>query len=107
VRFHDRTADRKSHPHAAGFGGEEGVEQPVRILGGDPDAAIRYTYKHLLGRVLAGSDYQFAWPIRDGLHCFNAIHHKVDDHLLKLDPITKDRWESLRQLGSQCYLVAA
>src|ERR1700694_944883 len=37
VGFHDRTADRKPHTHAAGFGGEEGVEQPIRILGGDPD----------------------------------------------------------------------
>ncbi len=26
VGFHDRTADRESHAHAAGFGGEEGVE---------------------------------------------------------------------------------
>jgi hypothetical protein len=48
VSFHDRAADRKSHPHAAGFGGEEGVEQPVRILGRDPDAAIRHTHEHLL-----------------------------------------------------------
>src|SRR5271156_5105045 len=55
VAFHDRTADRESHPHAAGFGGEEGIEQPVRIFGGDPDAAIRDTYEHLLGLVLTGS----------------------------------------------------
>src|ERR1700693_3116947 len=48
VSFHDRTADRESHTHAAGFGGEEGVEQSVRVLGGDPDAAIRHTYEHLV-----------------------------------------------------------
>jgi hypothetical protein len=101
VRFHDRTADRESHTHAAGFGGEEGAEKPVRILGRNPDAAIRYTYKHVLGLVLAGSDHEFALPIRDGLHCFNAIHHKVDDHLLQLDPIAKDCWQTRRQLGSQ------
>jgi hypothetical protein len=52
VGFNDRTADRESHAHAAGFGGEEGVEQPVRILGGNPDAAIRHTYEHLLCLVL-------------------------------------------------------
>jgi len=40
--------DRESHTHAAGFGGEEGGEQPVRILGGDPDAAIRHTYQPLV-----------------------------------------------------------
>src|ERR1700681_1154289 len=52
VSFHDRAADRESHAHAAPFGGEEGVEQPVRILGGDRDAAIRHTYQHLLCLVL-------------------------------------------------------
>src|SRR6266850_7654289 len=34
VSFDDRTANRESHTHAAGFGGEEGVEQPVSVLGG-------------------------------------------------------------------------
>jgi hypothetical protein len=26
-------------------------------------------------------------PIRDRLHCFNAIHRQVNNHLLQLDPI--------------------
>jgi hypothetical protein len=30
VSCDDRTADREPHAHATGFGGEEGVEQPVR-----------------------------------------------------------------------------
>src|ERR1700682_1154399 len=51
--LHDRAADRKSHTHAAGFGGEEGVEQPVHILGGDPDAAIRHTDERLAWFVLS------------------------------------------------------
>src|SRR6266850_6653757 len=72
VSFNDRTADREAHTHAAGFGGEEGVEQSVRVLGGDSDAAIRHTYKHLLFLVVARSDHQLARPIRDRLHCFNA-----------------------------------
>ncbi len=62
VGIDDRPADRESHTHAAGFGGEEGGEQPVRILGGDPDAAIRHTYQHLLCLVLTRSDHQFARP---------------------------------------------
>src|SRR3982074_1482070 len=61
VSFDNRTADRESHTHAAGFGGEERVEQPVRILGTDPDAAIRDTYEHLVCLVLTRSDHQFAW----------------------------------------------
>src|SRR6201992_2470436 len=53
VGFDDRTADRESHTHAAGFGGEEGVEKLVRMLGGDPIAAIRHTYAHVSDLVLA------------------------------------------------------
>jgi hypothetical protein len=106
VGFHDRTADRESHTHAAGLGGEEDVEQPVRILGGDPDAAIRYTYDHLACLVLAGSDHQFARPIRGRLHCFNTIHHQVNHHLLQLDPITEGHGESRCQLHLQRHLVA-
>src|SRR5260370_7670927 len=62
VSFHDRTADRESHPHAAGFGGEEGIEQPVRILGGNPDAAIRQTSKHAPCLFPPRSTHQFTPP---------------------------------------------
>src|SRR5260370_18841867 len=106
VAFHDRTADREPHTHAARFGSEEGVEQPVRVFGGDPDAAIRHAYEHLLCLVLAGSDHQFARPIRDRLHGFNAIHHQVDDHLLQLDPIGQGHGERGCQLHLQPHLVA-
>src|ERR1700675_2456932 len=36
VGFHDRTADRESHTHTAGLGGEKGLKQPVRAIGGSP-----------------------------------------------------------------------
>jgi hypothetical protein len=106
VSFHDRPADREAHTHAIRFGGEEGVEQLGRILRRYPDPAIRHTYEHLLWIVLTRSDHQFARPIRDRLHCFHAVHHQVDDHLLQLDPIAQDHGQSGRQLRSQRYLVA-
>src|SRR5882672_12119974 len=106
VSFNDRTADREPHAHAAGFGGEEGVEQPVRIRGGYPDAAIRHTYERSVCLVLTRSDHQFARPIRDRLHCFNAIHHQVNDHLLQLDTIGQDYGQGRRQLHSQRHPVA-
>src|ERR1700730_5002828 len=67
VSFHDRTANRESHAHAAGFGGEEGAEHAVRILAGDPDAAIRDSQKHPTLVVLARPYHQFARPIRNRL----------------------------------------
>src|SRR5260370_35156930 len=90
MSFHDRTADGEPHTHATGFGGEEGVEQPVRILAGDPDAAIRDAYEHLLCLVLTRKDHQVARPVCDRLNGFNAMHHQVDNYLLQLDPITQD-----------------
>jgi hypothetical protein len=60
------------------------------ILGGDPNAAIRYTYEHLVCLVLTRSDHHFARPISDRSHGFSAIHHQVDNYLLELDGITVD-----------------
>src|ERR1700722_1169423 len=106
VSFDDRTADRESHSHATRFGGEEGVEQPFRNLGGYPDAAIRHTDEHLLRLILSGSDHQFARPICDRLHRLNAIHHQVDHDLLQLDPITCDHVQGRCQFHLQRHLVA-
>jgi hypothetical protein len=64
-------------PIPVGLVGEEGVEESVGVLARDPDAVIRHTCEHLVCIVLTGSDHQFARPIRDRLHCFNAIHHQV------------------------------
>src|SRR6202047_345698 len=64
VGFHDRTANRESHAHTSGFGGEEGGEQLVRILRGDPDAAIRHAYEQFLWPVLAGMGHQVGGAAR-------------------------------------------
>jgi hypothetical protein len=42
-----------AHAHAAGLGGEEGLEQPVGMIGGQTDAAIRHTRHHPACPVLA------------------------------------------------------
>src|SRR5579862_6234957 len=60
--FHDRTADRKPHTHAAGFGGEEGIEHTVHILSGYPDAAIGHAYNYLSLLIQPRSDRQLARP---------------------------------------------
>src|SRR3977135_657474 len=62
VCLDDRAADRQSHSHAAGFGGEEGVEQPIHVLGGDSDAAVLHRNQDLVCFVPLRSDSQFPWP---------------------------------------------
>jgi len=71
----DRAADRQPHAYAAGFGSEEGIEQLVRVLGGDPDTAVRHCNHHLICFVLMRSNHQLARPIRERLHRFYAVHH--------------------------------
>src|ERR1700726_4139821 len=63
VGFDDRTADRQAHTHAVGFGGEKSGEQPIRVLGGKTDAAIRHADTHFLRLVRNGSYHQFARPM--------------------------------------------
>ena len=106
MRLYDRTADRQSHAHAAGFGCEEGVEQPVRVLGGDPDAAVFHGYKSFAAFVLVRSDYKLARPGCDRLHRFDAVHYQIDDHLLQLDPIGEDHGQSGCELRPQRHSVA-
>jgi len=47
VDLHDRTADRKPDADAAALGGEEGLEQPVCVIAGNTNAAIRHTCEHV------------------------------------------------------------
>jgi len=70
---------------------KEGVEQAVRILGGDTGRRKSVT--------LTSTCCVSSWRDRitssrgrshDRLHCFNAIHRQVDNHLLQLDPIARD-----------------
>jgi hypothetical protein len=49
VGFNDRTADRESHDHAAGFNGEEGVEQPVPFRSGNVRRNISSCARSLRG----------------------------------------------------------
>jgi hypothetical protein len=49
----------------AGCSGEEGVEQPIRVSGGDSDTAVLQRHHNLACFVLVRSDGKFARPIRD------------------------------------------
>ena len=106
VSLDDRTADRQSHAHSIGFGGDEGAEQPVCVLGGDPDTAVLHGYRHLVCFVLARSDHQLARPICDCFHRFDAIDHQIDDHLLHLDTIGENHRQNRREFGPQGHPVA-
>src|ERR1700730_18700209 len=70
VSLNDRATDREPHSHPAGLRGEEGIEQPVCILGGNADAAIGDTNAHATRFVQLRSDHKLASPVRNWLHGF-------------------------------------
>ena len=102
----DRSADRQAHAHAAGFGSEECVEQPVGILGGQSDAAIAYRDQNLAGFLLVRPDHQLAQPVRDRLHRFDAVDDEIEDDLLQLDPVAEDQAQGRGELHPQRHPVA-
>jgi hypothetical protein len=49
---------------------------------------------------LTGADRQLARTVNIGLHGFDPVHDKVDQHLLELDPIAANLGQAGRQLHS-------
>src|SRR4029077_2312132 len=47
-----------------------------------------------------GLDHQFARPILDGLHGFNAVHHHVQNHLLQLEAISPNEQRVVREFAT-------
>src|SRR3984957_12145363 len=105
--INNRTADRQPHPHALWLGGEEGLEEPVRPRRVDPEPQIRSRNKHVAGFVISGSDLYPPLPMRGIRHRLDAVHHQIQDDLLKLDSIAHDRTKIGRQGGFDPYAVAA
>src|SRR4029077_20212631 len=56
MRLHDRAADRESHAHAAGFGGEERHEDVLAICFRNPGAGIGDSKANPAEIILTGAD---------------------------------------------------
>ena len=99
VRFHDGAADRQAHPHPAGFGGVERVENTRELVGRDTRALIPH------GNVHSGIGVQR--PDHDpprlarGAHRFHAVEHEVEQHLLDLDPVAADQGKIGREVQDE------
>jgi hypothetical protein len=83
MSFDYRTADRESHTHAAGFSGEEGVEQPIRVSGGDSDTAVlqpaKYHFQLATRRLLGeGRLGDTAWGYLSRLPAWEGVCSEID-----------------------------
>src|ERR1700686_1749121 len=101
----DRAADRKAHAQSAWLGAEERIEYAVRVLARDSGAAVLHGHHDAMRFILIGTDHQSKRPTRDRLHRFGTVYHKVDDHLLKLNPIRDDRRYRRREFELRGHLL--
>src|SRR6185312_3965018 len=87
MRLDDRPRDREAHSHAALFRGEECIEYLVGVL--DAGAGIADLDAHEIS-VPSRADPQRS---RSGarLHGLETVAHEVDEDLLYLHPVERDR----------------
>ena len=85
VSFDDRPADRQTHAHTAGLGGEEGGEQLVAVRWVDPDAGVLNCDEHRISLPLR-PHLELARPVGDARY---AVHHQIDDDLVQLNADVK------------------
>src|SRR5512145_1457446 len=99
----NEATDGEADPHTASLGCVERVEESVRILRIEPHPRILHRQAHAIAFVSCGSDHQFPRPIVDLAHRVRGVSEQVQDDLLKLDTIARDRREVLGQFCPQSY----
>src|SRR6516165_4019504 len=94
----DGAAYRQPHACSTRLRGVEGVEDAIemrwinalpRIAYGDEDACL----------ILLGADQQLSYPLLSRAHCFSRVQYQVQQDLLQLNAIPKDRNQSIRKPG--------
>lgn len=98
--------DGKPHarPFTLGLGGEEGLEDLTHVLGGDPRARILHLklHKHLpvgLDRIGAQDEPP---PVGHGVA---GVGEQIEDHLLELVLVGKDRRHPLGEIQRHCNVL--
>jgi len=87
MRLNDRTANGKSHAHAARLRRVERVKDPVYDLGVNTCPRVLNRYLHLVRVDVPRGDRQCSCPLIDNAHRFDSIHNEIQHNLLQLNPI--------------------
>src|SRR5260370_28734447 len=103
----DRAADRQPYAHAFGFGGEEGVEDAVHVRWIESRTDIRDRDQHVARLLELRNNPQYPRPVHDRARRLDGIHDKIKDHLLQLDTVARDGFDTVRQLGLKRNILPA
>src|SRR5215831_4814856 len=95
----DGAAYRQPHPCSTGLRGVEGVEDSIEMRWINAWPGIAHGHEVASCLVLLGADYQLSCPHVGGAHCFSRVQYQVQQDLLQLNAIPKDRNQSIRKPG--------
>jgi hypothetical protein len=91
MRFDDRPRDRKFHAKTVGFGAEEGIEDALCDLRIEARAGVFDRDLGIVRRSAGNGDAQLPPAVGECGHGLNAVHGKVQQHLLQLDLVAQQK----------------
>src|SRR6516162_2589388 len=86
--FHNWTADRQSHSHAGRLGCVKRIEKTIEVFLAYARPGIPDRDDHTIWLVRLSADLQLAYVQAALTHCLDRVQDQVEDHLLKLGPIS-------------------
>jgi hypothetical protein len=92
----NRATDGQTDPHTAALGCVERFEESAHVMRVEPHTCILHGEAHTVVFVALGFDHQVPWPILDTAHRVRGVQEQVQNHLLKLDTVARDRREVVR-----------
>ena len=95
----DRPANRQPHPHSAGLGSVECLENALDMVRVNAWPRIAHLDEDAMCRALPGADRQLTRPFLDRAHGFGRVEDQVQDDLLQLNTIPLNGGQPLRQAG--------
>src|SRR5262250_137861 len=94
----DGAAYRQPHPCPTGLRGVEGVEDSIEMRWINAWPGIAYGHEGVC-LALLGADHQLSCSHLGCAHCFSCVQNQVQQDLLQLNAIPKDRRQSIRKPG--------
>src|SRR6266478_5600425 len=98
--------DAQSDSHTIILSCVERFEEPVGSLRIETDPRIFHAEAHPIAFVSFGLDQQLPGAIMDGTHRIGSIPEEVQNYLLQLDAVTRDKREVVGKLGSQNHALS-
>src|SRR5215470_8927020 len=102
----DGGAYRQPHPCPTGLRGVEGVEDSIEMCRINTWPGIAYGHESAC-LVLLGANHQLSYPLLNCAHRFSRVQNQVQQDLLQLNAIPKDRKQSIRKPGLDRNAISA